>query len=568
MLSRLRMKSFQGRAISVVAGIFAISFAILIYVQGVHERSNAIELVIANKKVQTSLLASSMAGALRWRRKAVFDQVHETLALDSITDLLAVLAINDSGETVYEWRREGMAGVLPDRLSGNAVTLSEHAEHSMADDYNVVSAPSVYYQAKYNKVVPAGHVLLYWDFRKIEADLAASLQRSTLLSASILLGSIVFLIILFRRLVSAPLARIIAQLLELARAHGDVSLADRSQENEIVQMAYAVRVFKDAIAEKERIEGEQEQIEADLREEKRRTMERLARHFDASVKAIVTSVSTASTQLQVTAKSMSTNAEHNNRQSTAVASASEQSSMNVQTAAVATEQLSTSVKEINRQIMDSSQVAARAASSAEEIDVTVQNLARAAEKICQVVDLINKIASKINLLALNATIEAARAGEAGKGFAVVAQEVKNLAKQTANATGEIATQIDEVQQATDKTVEATQGILGIIQRISDNSAAIAAAIEEQDSSTQEIARSVQEAAAGTQVVSKSIEEVRQVAGETGASAAQVLEAAQSLSGQSALLDKEIETFLEGLKITAEASSSQVSTDGAGGRLAG
>jgi methyl-accepting chemotaxis protein len=117
-------------------------------------------------------------------------------------------------------------------------------------------------------------------------------------------------------------------------------------------------------------------------------------------------------------------------------------------------------------------------------------------------------------------------------------------------------------------VEATQGILGVIQRISDNSAAIAAAIEQQDSSTQEIARSVQEAAVGTQVVSKNIEEVRQVAGETGASAAQVLEAAHSLSGQSEQLNKEIEAFLEGLRVTAEASSDKALKDGAGGLLAG
>jgi methyl-accepting chemotaxis protein len=561
------MKSFQGRAIMVVAVIFAVSFAILIAVQGMNERSSATDLVIDNKKVQTSLLASSMAGALRWRKKAVFDQVHETLALGAMSDLLAVVALNSSGQVVYEWRRND-AGLLPGSLTDGVVALSDKPEHRMADGYAAVSAPSVYYQAKYSKIVPAGHVLIFWDFRAIEADLTASWQRSSMLSIAILLGSIAFLILMFRRLVSAPLTRIIEQLLDLARAHGDVTLADRSQENEIVQMAHAVRVFRDAIDEKERIEAEQERIEEDLRQEKRQTMERLARHFDASVKAIVTSVSTASTQLQATAKSMSTFAEHNNQQSTAVATASEESSANVQTAATATEQLSGSVKEINRQIIDSSQVAARAASSAEEIDVTVQDLARAADRISQVVDLINKIASKINLLALNATIEAARAGEAGKGFAVVAQEVKNLAKQTANATGEIATQIDEVQQATDKTVEATQGILEIIQRITDNSAAIAAAIEEQDSSTQEIARSVQEAAAGTQVVSNSIEEVRQVAGETGASAAQVLEAAESLSGQSDLLNKEIETFLEGLKITGEASSDRLSKEGAGGRLAG
>ncbi len=554
MIRRGWLKSFQGRAIAVVAVIFALSFAVLIAVQGANERSHATDLVIANKRVQTSLIASAMAGALRWRKSNVFDQVHETLALNDVADLLAVFALNKAGEPVYEWRRDGASELLPDSLAAGAAMLGEQAEHNLAGDYLAVSAPSVYYQAKYNKVVPAGNVLVFWDFRPVEADLAASWQRSSLLSAAILLGSIIFLVTLFRRLVSAPLAKIVAQLVELARAHGDVALDDRSSGNEIAQMAQAVRVFRDAITEKERIEAEQEQIEAELREEKRETMARLARHFDASVKAIVTSVSTASSQLKDTARSMSDFADQNNRQSTAVASASEESSMNVQTAATATEQLSSSVREINRQIMDSSRVAAQATSAAEDIDTTVQDLARAADKISEIVDLINKIASKINLLALNAAIEAARAGEAGKGFAVVAQEVKNLAKQTANATGEIATQVEEVQEATGKTVDATQGILDIIQRISDNSAAIAAAIEQQDSSTQEIARSVQEAAAGTQAVSQNIEQVRQVAGETGASASQVLEAAQSLSGQSEQLNKEIEAFLEGLRLNAVANA--------------
>jgi methyl-accepting chemotaxis protein len=568
MFSKGWMKSFQGRAISVVAAVFAVSFAIVIGVQEIRERSNAIDRIIQNKKVQTSLLASAMAGALHWRKVAAFDRVHETLALDGFTDLLAVAAVNQDGEMVYEWRRDGAADLLPNSLFADAVALSDNAETKMADQYAAVSAPSIYYQAKYNEAVPAGHVLVFWDFRRIESDLTASLLASTLLSGAILVASVVLLIVLFRRLVSAPLARIITQLVDLARVHGNVTVADRSQENEFVQMAHAVRVFRDSIAERQRIEGEQEQIEEDLREEKRRTMERLASHFDASVKAIVTSVSTASTQLQETAKSMSSNADHNNRRSTAVATASEQSSMNVQLAATATEQLSSSVKEISRQIIDSNRVAEQAAGAAEDIDVTVQGLASAAEKISEIVDFINKIARKINLLALNAAIEAARAGEAGKGFAVVAQEVKNLAMQTASATGDIAMQVEEVQAATGKTVEATHGILDVIQRISDNSAAIAEAIEEQDSSTQAIARNVQEAAAGTHVVSQSIEEVRQVAGETGASATQVLEAAQSLSGQSSQLNREIEAFLEGLRLTASRRIDRESVAGAQDRLAG
>lgn len=562
------MKSFQGRAISIVAAIFAVSFTIVIGVQGIRERSDAIERIVENKRVETRLLASAMAGALHWQNLALFDRVHETLALNDVTDLLAVVAVDRGGKAVYEWRREREVNLLPSLLLDGTKPLSDSIEAVLADQYAAVSAPSAYYQAEHNTVVPAGHVLVYWDFRQVESNLLAVWQRSMMLSGAIIVASVILLVILFRRLVSAPLSRIITQLLELARAHGNVTVTNISNENEFVQMAHAVRVFRDAIVEKHRIESEQEQMEADLREEKRRTMERLARHFDASVKAIVTNVSSASTQLQETAKSMSSNADHNNQRSTAVATASEQSSINVQTAATATEQLSISVKEISRKIADSSRVAARAADAAEDIDVTVQDLAHVAEKISQIVDFINEIARKTNLLALNASIEAARAGEAGKGFAVVAQEVKNLARQTANATGEIAMQIEEVQAATGKTVEATQGILDVIQRITDNSAMIAAAIEEQDSSTQQIARSVQEAAVGTQIVSRSIEEVRKVAGETGMSAAQLLEAAQSLSGQSSQLDREIEGFLEGLRLTARRNSDLERDAGQHDRMAG
>ena len=81
-------------------------------------------------------------------------------------------------------------------------------------------------------------------------------------------------------------------------------------------------------------------------------------------------------------------------------------------------------------------------------------LAQGAQKIGDVIKLIRDIAGQTNLLALNATIEAARAGEAGRGFAVVASEVKSLAVQTAKATEDISSQIQEVQNSTGKAVEA------------------------------------------------------------------------------------------------------------------
>jgi methyl-accepting chemotaxis protein len=156
---------------------------------------------------------------------------------------------------------------------------------------------------------------------------------------------------------------------------------------------------------------------------------------------------------------------------------------------------------------------------------------------------ITAIAEQTNLLALNATTEAARAGEAGKGFAVVAQEVKALAAQTAKATDEIASQIASMQTATRESVTAIKEIGDTIKKISEISAAIAAAVEEQGAATEEIARNVGFAAKGTSEVAFRIADVSRGAGETGSASAQVLSSARSLSNESDRLKAEVQKFL-------------------------
>ena len=177
----------------------------------------------------------------------------------------------------------------------------------------------------------------------------------------------------------------------------------------------------------------------------------------------------------------------------------------------------------------------------------VSELSQAAARIGDVVELINTIAGQTNLLALNATIEAARAGEAGRGFAVVASEVKALAEQTAKATGEIGQQINGIQAATQDSVNAIKEISGTIERLSEISSSVAAAVEEQGAATQEIARNVQQAAQGTQQVSSNITDVQQGATETGAASSQVLSAAQTLSGDSGRLKTEVSRFLTAVR---------------------
>ncbi|MGC1585860.1 MAG: globin-coupled sensor protein [Rhodomicrobium sp.] len=275
----------------------------------------------------------------------------------------------------------------------------------------------------------------------------------------------------------------------------------------------------------------------------RHKLDALVRVFETRSHEQAATVAAAANQLQSTANSMSAIAGTTTSQTTAAAAAAEQASANVLMAAAAAGQLFSSGMEILSEVAQSSSIARTAVGEAKRANGIVHALAQCANKIGDVVKLINEIAQQTNLLALNATIEAARAGEAGKGFAVVASEVKNLAHQTAKATGEIGQQVGEIQAATKEAVGAIERVAKIIDEISSSSASIAAGVEKQGHATKEIARNVQEAADGTKEVTVNIIGVSQGANETEAAASQVLSAADSLLKQAGQLSKAVKTFL-------------------------
>jgi methyl-accepting chemotaxis protein/aerotaxis receptor len=281
--------------------------------------------------------------------------------------------------------------------------------------------------------------------------------------------------------------------------------------------------------------------------QRKEDMLKLADGFEVAVGAIIETVSSASGELETSAGTLSSTASRSQELATTVASASEEASTNVQSVASATEELSSSVNEISRQVQESARIANEAVNQARITNDRVGELSKAAARIGDVVDLISNIAGQTNLLALNATIEAARAGEAGRGFAVVASEVKALAEQTAKATGEISQQIGGIQGATQDSVAAIQEISHTIERLSEISSTIAAAVEQQGAATQEISRNVQQAAQGTQQVSTNIVDVQRGASDTGSASTQVLSAAQSLSNDSNRLKIEVGKFLQSVK---------------------
>ncbi len=346
--------------------------------------------------------------------------------------------------------------------------------------------------------------------------------------------------------VSRGIASIVAPMQALGRGELTAEVPHQGEKTEIGSMADSLQVFKEALIAKKAAD-EAAAREADAKIERGHRVDNITREFEAMIGEIVNTVSSASAQLESSAGTLTATAERSRELTTVVAAASEEASTNVQSVASATEEMASSVNEISRQVQESARMAGGAVSEARKTNDRVSELSKAAARIGDVVELINTIAGQTNLLALNATIEAARAGEAGRGFAVVASEVKALAEQTAKATGEIGQQISGIQAATQESVNAIKGISGTIEKLSEISSAIAAAVEEQGAATQEISRNVQQAAQGTLQVSSNITDVQRGANETGSASAQVLSAAQSLSGDFNRLKLEVSKFLNSVR---------------------
>ena len=378
------------------------------------------------------------------------------------------------------------------------------------------------------------------------ADAAFAQMLMIVVSVAGVVGGLAFGYLLATMGISKPLANSIENLNRLSRGDLTIEIIGGARGDEIGDIARALQVFKDTATAAEEMRALQAE-EQKAKERRQMAIDGLIKTFDDTMSSELTQLTSASTELQATAQSMSSTAEETSRQATAVAAASEQASANVQTVAAAADELSASVIEISRQVEQSTLIAGQAVADAERTDAAVRILAEAAQKIGAVVGLINDIASQTNLLALNATIEAARAGEAGKGFAVVASEVKNLATQTAKATEDISAQISGMQGSTDEAVTAIKGISNIIGQMSEITTTIASAVQEQGAATQEIARNVQQAAQGTQDVSSNIGGVTHAAGETGAASAQVLGTAGTLSKQADTLRRSVSQFLEGVR---------------------
>jgi len=343
-----------------------------------------------------------------------------------------------------------------------------------------------------------------WRANALEAGLITLFSMAILFLVSGIVSRSIF-----RRL-----AEITHRIDDVTRGEGDLTQRIRvSSTDEVAEVARGFNAFV------EKIEG---------------TIARVAENAQQ--------VAAASEEFSATSQQITANSEETTAQANTVSAATEEVSRSLQTVATGAEEMSATIKDIAKNASESARVAADAVKTAQTTNAIVSKLGDSSAEIGQVVKVITSIAQQTNLLALNATIEAARAGEAGKGFAVVANEVKELSKQTAKATEDISRKITAIQEDTKSAVEAISAISGVIDKISDISSTIAAAVEEQSATTNEMTRNVTEAAKGSGAISETISGVAQAAQSTSSSAHQTQKAAADLSQMSTHLRRLVDQF--------------------------
>ncbi len=349
------------------------------------------------------------------------------------------------------------------------------------------------------------------------------------------------------RSISRPVTHLSGQMRKLAEGDKSISI-DISGKDEVSEMAVALNFFKDKMIQAEKLDAEQKEAQR-IQLERAEKLESYTKEFDETVSEMVNILSSASTELNATAESMTSIAGEAMTQSSEMSTAAESTMLNIDTVASASTQLSASIRELSDQVRGSSDATKEAEVDVVQAATQIENLLEASEKIGEVVNIIQAIAEQTNLLALNATIESARAGEMGKGFAVVANEVKTLAKQTSDATEQIAGEVTTVQNEIKDTVGQIKGIEAKIKMVSQSATSIAAAIDQQTAATEEITRTTTVSSQNMSALNGNASNVNNAAQNASQAANDVLGASSELSVQTNNLREKVTEFINQIRST-------------------
>lgn len=345
-----------------------------------------------------------------------------------------------------------------------------------------------------------------------------SIRNSILLTTLVATILVCMVVLFFSRSITVPLKRAVAGLEDIAQGEGDLTMRLKvNSRDEIGDLARWFNLFI------EKLQGIVGQIANNTRS------------IDSSshdLARIATDLSTNSEDTSRRADSVAAAAEEMTVNLNNVAAAMEQSTTNTSMVASAAEEMTATIGEIARNTQKAHAISLTAVEQAGTTSTRMAELGKAAQAIGKVTEAITEISEQTNLLALNATIEAARAGEAGKGFAVVANEIKELARQTADATQDIKKQIAEVQDTTATTVREINQISEVINNVNEIVGIISTSVAEQSSATQEIANNIAQASQGMAEVNENVNQSSVVAASITQDITTVNTASSEISGNS------------------------------------
>ena len=332
------------------------------------------------------------------------------------------------------------------------------------------------------------------------------------------IAAIVIVALFITRLIVKPIQGVVASLTDLSQGEGDLTTRlPVNSRDEIGQLSAGFNAFM-------------EKLHTMIRDIAKGVQTLSASSTELS--AIAQQVSSAAEQASAKSETVAASAEEMSSNMGSVTAAMEQSSTNTNMVASAAEEMTATINEIAQNAEKARTITDQAVNQTKDAGEQMSELGRAAQAIGKVTETITEISEQTNLLALNATIEAARAGEAGKGFAVVANEIKELAKQTAEATLDIKKQIDGIQTSTGSTVDSIEQIRHVMDNVNEVVSTIATAVEEQSVSTQEIANNITQVSSGIAEVNENVAQSSKVSGEITESIAEVNQASSEMANSS------------------------------------
>jgi methyl-accepting chemotaxis protein len=497
-----------------------------------------------------TLLTVMIAGAVV--AIAVNDIDTARSALSSKTRLVANIAGRGTADAIWnldaQLARASLAALAADPDYVGSELSDDHGRVLATDGVGVVASGSIIVEKVpvirtdqgQQKTIGA----LELRMSTARADAAIAHDILAIISAG-LFGLIVVCGLLFWFLKSAtrPIEALTHAMADLSSGKLDVEIPALDRFDEVGRMAHAVEIFKRSAIEVQRLNAERAAMKAQSERDRIELLDRMARQFETTVSAVLTSVVRSCGNMGQQAEGLAGKMTAAESSTQKIRLATNTTSDSVQTVAAAAEELSVSISEISNRVKDSASITVDTSDAAEMATGTISELSEQVQKIGSSISLIHNVASQTDLLALNATIEAARAGDAGKGFAIVASEVKSLATQTARATDEISANIQAIQAATERAVAEIRTIAAIAAQSREIATGIAGAIEQQSAATREISASVSRAASGTHVVAENVATVSDSFTDASQATRDLLSASRELGDEFRTLENQVQEFV-------------------------